>query len=71
MMELFVIWTFMNWPGLHSVSALLRYCTLKAHFGTPPFDPNPSQYIWPPPSIIEPGAPVIVTLLPAIWRGLN
>lgn len=39
--------------------------------GRPPFEPSPSQYWGPPPSIIAPGAPWIVTLLPAIWNGLN
>jgi hypothetical protein len=44
---------------------------MRTYFGSPPFEPRPSQYWGPPPSIIDPGAPWIVTLLPAIWIGLN
>jgi hypothetical protein len=45
--------------------------TVETYFGSPPFPPRPSQYCGPPPSITDPGAPTIVTLLPEIWIGLN
>ena len=41
------------------------------YFGIPPFDPCPSQYACPFPSIIAPGADVIVTFFPPIVIGLN
>lgn len=34
------------------------------YFGRPPFEPSPSQYICPPPSIIASGVAVIVTFFP-------
>jgi len=37
----------------------------------PPLEPSPSQYDWPFPSMMEPGSPVMVILVPEISIGLN
>lgn len=57
------------WLGLWNVSTLLkiRYNLIAGegtHLGTPPFEPIPSQYACPLPSMICPGAPVMRTAFP-------
>ena len=49
----------------------MNILSAKSYFGSPPFEPSPSLYWGPPPSITDPGVPRIVTLLPATWMGRN
>lgn len=44
---------------------------LDAHLEVPPFEPWPSQYAWPFPSMMCPVAPVMVISVPAISIGLK
>lgn len=54
-----------------NVSMSLGTLREDTYLATPPFDPRPSQYACPFPSITWPAAPVIVMSVPEISIGLK